>query len=68
MAPERYLVFMWDRYYPHGGMNDLYDSFDDEDDALECGENLIDGTSDKNVSIYDMAVGYEIKYFSSFTK
>lgn len=25
---KKYILFIWSLYYPHGGMKDLYDSYD----------------------------------------
>lgn len=32
--PKRFLLFGFDTYYPSGGMGDLIDSFDTEEEAL----------------------------------
>lgn len=33
---NRYLLFVWDQYYPSGGFNDYYSDFESEEEALAC--------------------------------
>lgn len=53
---KRYLVFKFEQYYPAGGMNDLIESFDLLEEAVES----ITGSED-NCQIYDRVEGIMIK-------
>ena len=37
---KRYWVFKGHTYYPYGGMEDFYQSYDEEDVAIEEAKNL----------------------------
>lgn len=38
---KQYLLFAGDYYYPSGGMSDLHGQYDNFEEALQEGENLI---------------------------
>ena len=37
---ERYLLFVFDQYYPRGGFNDFYGSYETEEEALERWDDM----------------------------
>lgn len=55
---KRYLLFGYDTYYPLGGMNDLIDSFDTIEEAIDAIKN---DNSDCH-EIYDRIEGINIDF------
>ena len=53
------MVFTYFGYYPSGGMNDFFDSFDELDVAIEQGniETKKDHYNTKILQIYDTVIG-----------
>lgn len=37
---ERYLLFVWDQYYPQGAFHDFANDFETEEEAMERWEDL----------------------------
>lgn len=54
---KRFLIFFTQQYYPKGGMNDLVDSFDNLDEAIQKGKSLITAPTQElggcHLDIYD---------------
>lgn len=56
---QRFLLFVWDQYYPTGGMNDLVASFATGEEAVEQGATLVSGNNLKWYQVYDIVEGVE---------
>jgi len=53
---KRYMVFIWDQYYPSGGLNQVHASFDDLNEAIEYAAK----TEYDYSTIFDRIEGIEI--------
>ena len=42
---KKYLLFAYDKYYPAGGFNDLFNAYNNEDEANEVARQLIESQS-----------------------
>ena len=51
---KKYLLFAYDRYYPAGGFNDLYNAYDNEDEANEVAKQLVEHQTYDYVYVYSL--------------
>jgi len=54
---KRYLLFAGWEYYPLGGWDDLYTTFDNKDNALQKSLNLLDEGQGDWVQVVDSVTG-----------
>lgn len=52
--PKRFLLFVYEDYYPLGGMNDCRGSFDTKDQAFDAIPKM---SFDDNFQVYDTKTG-----------
>ncbi len=53
---KRYMLFVYETYYPYGGMNDFADSFDKLDEAISKGKEICSDrfAFDGHIHIFDL--------------
>ena len=52
---EPFMLFVWDQYYPQGGINDLKGRFETADAATAAGETLLEHAD--YYAVYDVNAG-----------
>jgi hypothetical protein len=60
--PKRFLVFACADYYPSGGWDDLYDSFETKEDAVLAAKNCVARDRYLNCHVIDLMTGSEPTY------
>lgn len=50
---KRFILFIWDNYYPLGGMNDFKGCFDNLESAVELADSCIEFKDCEHYQIYD---------------
>lgn len=59
---KRFLVFRGDHYYPSGGWNDFYASYEKVEDALTASESLVTSKAADWSHVIDIETGERITY------